>query len=116
MSHAVEERHPAGDALAAGAEDAGVSEAAARVRDHDAHPAGVRRAAARGGRLALPGAAPDGAARLAALGVGDDRQEPRRALLLAHGEGAQAAGAGGRELEPADGGGWTRAAVRVKRG
>ena len=48
--------------------------------------------------LALPGAAPHGAAGLAEIRVGRHREEPRGALLLAHREGPQAARRRGGEL------------------
>src|SRR5262249_20630124 len=86
-----QERHSAGHARAPRAQDARVAGAHARLRDHDPHPTGVRRPAARRRRIALSRAASHGAARLAQGRVGHDGHEPRGQVLLAHREGAEAA-------------------------
>src|SRR5262249_52033914 len=111
-----EERRPAGDAVAPGAEDPGREPAAARLRHHLAHPARLRGPAPGGGGVALSRAAPHGAAGPPAVGVGGDRQEPRGPLLLADREGAPAARAGGGELEPPDRRRGAGTAVRLRSG
>src|SRR5690606_6996123 len=113
MRYGTTEQRPQGDARAARAAHAGECGTDARLRDHGAYPGRVAGHAAHRGGLAVPGAAPHGAGRLAALVVGHDGEEPRGALLRDHAEGAAAAGGGAGELVAPERGREPRAAVRV---
>src|SRR5216684_3410429 len=75
----------------------------ARLRNRPADPADLQRSAASAARLAVPSIAPAGKARLAGRGVGRVRQREAGQVLQVVGEGPQATGERGIELEPAGG-------------
>src|SRR5216684_611298 len=75
--------------------------AGARLRDRPANPANLEGSVAGPARLAVPRASPAGKARLAGRGVGRIRQREAGQILQVVGEGPQATGERGIELEPA---------------
>src|SRR6266851_3259372 len=75
----------------------------ARLRDRPANPADLQGSTAGAARLAVPCTAPAGKARLAGRGVGRVRQREAGQVLQVVGEGPQATGERGIELEPAGG-------------
>src|SRR5207302_6805180 len=94
---------------AVGAPDVGARAQNARVCHHGAYPTDFRPIAAGRGGITVPGAAPDGARRLGAGGVGNDRKGPGGAVLFDHAEGTEAARRRAAELAAADGRGCARA-------
>src|SRR5271157_1452460 len=100
-----EDRSAAGDAGPADSESGGPG-AGAWVRDFAEDPADFAGGASGAAGLAVSGAAPAGEARLAAVGVGRERERTRGEVLQALGEGAEATGGGRRDVgEAVEGGG-----------